>query len=149
PHYPQTPLEAEEMTPVRDALDTILAGHRPFPALVVDRHWNLVTANEPALDLLTEGVAGHLLAPPAHALRVSLHPEGLAPRIVNLGEWAAHLVDRLRREADLYGDRELEALHDELISYPGVAGSADPGGVAERLFVPMVLDSSAGRLSFF
>lgn len=149
PHYPQTPLEADEMAPVRGALDTILAGHRPFPALVVDRHWNLVTANAPALDLLTEGVAGHLLAPPANALRVSLHPEGLAPRIVNLGEWAAHLVDRLRREADLYGDRELEALHDELISYPGVAGSADPGGVAERLFVPMVLDSSAGRLSFF
>lgn len=149
PHYAHTPLDADEMKPVRAALDTILAGHRPFPALVVDRHWNVVTANDPALGLLTDGVAEHLLVPTPNALRVSLHPEGLAPRIVNLEEWSSHLIDRLRREAELYGDTDLLALHDELCSYPGVAGSADPAGVAERLFVPLVLETRAGRLSFF
>ncbi|HEX6570307.1 MAG TPA: helix-turn-helix transcriptional regulator [Acidimicrobiales bacterium] len=149
PRYDRTSLDAAEMAPVREALDTILAGHQPFPAVVVDRHWDLVTANDSALDVLTEGVAGHLLAPPANALRVSLHPEGLAPRIENLTEWAAHLVDRLRREAETYGDPQLVELHDELCGYPGVAGSAAPGDRASRLFVPLVLRQGDGRLSFF
>jgi transcriptional regulator with XRE-family HTH domain len=149
PSYQQTPLEADEMAPVREALDTILAGHQPFPAVVVDRHWDLVTANRSALALLTEGVADDLLAPPANALRVSLHPEGLAPRIVNFAQWAAHLVDRLRREAELYGDPQLVELHDELCGYPGVAGSPWPADTVSRLFVPLVLGSDAGEWSFF
>lgn len=149
PGFRQTPLEADEMAPVREALDTILAGHRPFPTVVVDRRWDLVTANEPAMEILTGGVAGALLAPPANALRISLHPQGLAPRIVNFGPWAAHLVDRLRREADLYGDPDLADLHDELCGYPGVAGSTVPPPVASQLFMPLVLRTDGRELSFF
>jgi transcriptional regulator with XRE-family HTH domain len=149
PRYERTPLDAGEMAPVREALDRILAGHQPFPAIVVDRHWDLVTANGSALDLLTVGVADELLAPPVNALRVSLHPNGLAPRIVNLSEWATHLVDRVRREAETYGDRRLAELHDELCGYPGVAGSSSPGDTAGRLFVPLVLRHGDECLSFF
>lgn len=134
---------------MREALDTILAGHQPFPAIVVNRGWDLVTANASALAVLTDGVADHLLAPPVNALRVSLHPEGLARRIVNFTEWAAHLVDRLRREADAYADPQLVALHDELCGYPGVAGSEVPDDTAGRLFVPLVLATDDGELTFF
>lgn len=149
PTFSQTALDADEMAPVREAIDTILARHEPFPAVVVNRQWDLVTANGPALALLTEGVADHLLAPTANALRVSVHPEGLAPRIVNFPEWASHLVDRLRREAEMYADPALFALHDELCSYPGVAGSTVPTDTASRLFVPLALRSDEGELSFF
>ncbi len=149
PGYHRTALDAAEMEPVRAALDTILAGHQPFPAVVVDRKWDLVTANESALALLTEGVADDLLAPPANALRISLHPNGLAPRIVDFGVWAAHQVDRVRREAELYGDPDLAALHDELCGYPGVAGSPTTPPVARQLFVPMVLRTAGRELSFF
>ena len=83
PRYAHTPLDAEEMAPVRDALDVILARHHPFPAVVADRHWTLVTANDAAVGLLTGGVAPELLEPPANVLRISLHPDGMAPRIVN------------------------------------------------------------------
>jgi transcriptional regulator with XRE-family HTH domain len=83
PAFAQRELDAPEMGPVRDAIDQVLRGHEPYPALVVDRHWGLVAANR-ALALLLTGVAEHLLEPPVNVLRVSLHPEGLAPRILNL-----------------------------------------------------------------
>jgi transcriptional regulator with XRE-family HTH domain len=149
PTYRQTALDDEEMAPVRAALDTILAGHQPYPAIVVDRHWDLVTANEAALAVLTEGMAAELLAPPVNVLRASLHPDGMAPRIVNFAQWATHLVDRLRREADLYADPRLAELHDELCGYPGVAGSSDPADTVSRLFVPLVLRVGDGELRFF
>ncbi len=149
PRYQQTPLEADEMAPVREALDTILAGHHPYPAVVVDRHWDLVSANAAALAMLTEGIAEELLAPPANVVRASLHPDGLAPRIVNFSQWSTHLVDRVRREAELYADPALVELHDELCGYPGVAGSPSPADTASRLFVPLVLRSDGGELSFF
>lgn len=149
PHFPQTPLEADEMTPVRQALDTILAGHLPFPATVVDRHWNLVSANQTALGVLTEGVADELMAPPANAMRIAVHPRGLAPRIVNFDEWSAHIIDQLRREAQLYGDPQLVELHDELVTYPGVSTAPRSTDAADRLFVPLVLRSRDGELAFF
>ena len=150
PRYAQTPLDAEEMAPVRDALDTILAGHQPFPAMVVDRHWDVVTANEAAYALLTQGVAEELLAPPVNALRVSLHPDGLAPRIVNFEPWASHLVDRLRREADATADPALGDLYDELCSLPGVSASPGEPDAVSRLFMPLVLRTpDEGELSFF
>src|SRR3954453_8918524 len=74
PAYRQRPLDDEAMGPVRDALDKILAGHEPYPAVIVDRRWDLVSANEAALTILTDGVAPALLAAPANALRVTLHP---------------------------------------------------------------------------
>ena len=82
PSYRQTPLDGEVMAPVRDALEKILGGHEPFPAVVVDRKWDLVSANRPAMAILTDGVAPQLLDAP-NAMRVTLHPDGLAPRIVN------------------------------------------------------------------
>jgi transcriptional regulator with XRE-family HTH domain len=155
PTYHETPLDAAEMTPVRDALDKILTGHAPFPAVVVDRHWNLVAANQPALAIMSDGVDPALLAPPANTLRVCLHPGGLAPRIANLAEYGAHLLDRLDRLIAASGDAELAALRDELAGYPGVtdrepALATTPGSdAAGRLFVPLVLRALGGDLTFF
>jgi transcriptional regulator with XRE-family HTH domain len=151
PTYSRTSLDAEEMAPVRRALDAILAGHRPFPAVVVDRHWDMVTANDAAFAVLSEGMSPDLLAPPVNVLRASLHPDGLAPRIVNFDQWPAHLIDRLRREADVYADPRLVELHDELCGYPGVAGSPSPAtsDPVDRLFVPLVLRAGDGELRFF
>ena len=142
--------DAPEMQPVRDALDKILSGHDPFPAVVVDRRWNLVSANKPALMLLTDGVAPALLEPPANALRVSLHPDGLAPRIVNFAAWSDHLLTRLDRQVAASADDELRALADELRTYPGVAGRHE-GHVdaAALLFVPLVLRTRGEQLHLF
>jgi transcriptional regulator with XRE-family HTH domain len=151
PLFAETPLDAVSMTPVRAALDKILAGHSPFPAVIVDRQWNLVAANDPALAVLTEGVAPALLAPPTNALVVTLHPDGLAPRIVNFAEWSAHLLTRLHRQATSSADASLMALYDELRTYPGVeATHGTDAGPAAMLYVPLVLDRIDGtRLSFF
>src|SRR6266516_5544617 len=96
PAYWQRERDAPEMRPVRDAIEQVLSWHEPFPALVVDRHWALVSANR-ALASLVAGAAAHLLEPPVNVLRLSLHPEGVAPRIVNLPQWRTHLLERLRR----------------------------------------------------
>ncbi len=117
PVYGQRGLDEPEMGPVREALDAVLRGHEPYPAVVVDRHWGMVAGNS-AVALLTEGVAPELLEPPVNVLRVSLHPGGMAPRIENLGEWRAHLLGRLRRQIALTADPELAALYDELRAYP-------------------------------
>ncbi len=149
PRFAQTPLDASEMAPVRDALDVILAGHHPFPAVVADRHWNLVTANESAFALFTGAVAPELLESPANVLRISLHPDGMAPEIANFGSWAPHLVDRVRREVEATGDPVLADLHAELCSYPGVAGSESAQETVSHLFVPLVLRRPDGsELSF-
>jgi transcriptional regulator with XRE-family HTH domain len=151
PRYRETPLDADEMTPARDALDKILAGHDPYPAVIVDRGWDLVSANASALTVMTAGVAPALLAPPVNALRVSLHPDGLAPRITNLAEYSAHLLLRLHRQAVLSQDPALSQLLDELRTYPGVVehGSAAVGP-AELLFIPLCLRGEDGtELSFF
>ncbi len=110
PVYGERPLDDTDMTPVREALDRFLHAHEPYPAVVLDGRWNLAMANG-ALGLLTDGVAPELLQPPANALRVSLHPDGMAPRIGNLAEWSAHLLHRLRRRiADHRGLRARTAL---------------------------------------
>ncbi len=108
PAYAQHDLGAPEMGPVREALDQLLRAHHPLPAVVVDRHWGLVAAND-AIALLVDGVAPHLLEAPVNVLRLSLHPEGMAPRIVNLRQWRAHLLDRLGRESVISGDPALAA----------------------------------------
>jgi transcriptional regulator with XRE-family HTH domain len=151
PLYQESQLDADHMEPVRHALEKILGSHEPFPAVVVDRRWDLVSANRPALALLTDGVAPDLLAPPTNALRVSLHPDGLAPRIANLPEYSAHLLDRLHREAALSGDLALFELHDELSQYPGVAqGPAVAADTASLVFVPLVLRTADDHeLTFF
>ena len=150
--YPERTLDAPEMQSVREAIDLVLAAHEPYPAVVVDRHWTLVGANG-AIGVLVEGVAEHLLAPPANVLRASLHPQGLAPRIANLEEWSAHVMTRLRRQVELTGDIEMASLYDELRSYPGVVtgdriGHGDLTG-SNRVVVTLRLIGGAGDLSFF
>jgi transcriptional regulator with XRE-family HTH domain len=121
PAFTQRDLDAPEMGPVREAIEQVLRAHEPYPALVVDRHWGLVSANRP-VGMFLEGVAGHLLEPPVNVLRLSMHPDGLAPRIVNLDEWRAHLLERLARDAIATGDPALTVLHDELARYPAGGG---------------------------
>jgi len=153
PVYRETPLDDAAMAPVGAALRMILAGHEPFPAVVVDRRWDLVSANAPALAVMTEGVAAELLAGPVNTLRVSLHPEGLAQRTANFAEYSAHLMLRLHRQAILSADADLFALHDELRRYPGVVDGANgPATPVDLLFVPLRLrppDGKGPTLSFF
>ena len=148
PVYAERPLESEEMKPVRTALDRFLRSHEPYPALVIDRRHNVVAAND-ALAVLLEGVAADLLEPPANALRIALHPRGVAARTVNLGEWSAHLLARLRREAQITGDPELAALYDELAGYPGVELEPPHDGAAAEIVLPLRLRADDGELAFF
>jgi hypothetical protein len=127
PAYPQHVLEAPQLDSVRVALSQVLAGHEPYPAVVVDRWWDVRDANS-GLALLTEGCAPALLAPPANALRLALHPDGMAPRIVNLPQWRGHLLTQLRHRASALGDQRLRDLHDELLDYPGGRDETFPGG---------------------
>jgi transcriptional regulator with XRE-family HTH domain len=146
PALPERSLDDPAMAAARRAVELVLAAHEPFPALAVDRHWHLVSANAGVARLLG-GVAAHLLAPPVNVLRLSLHPEGVAPRIVNLAQWRAHIFARLEEQIEASADAALAALLDELRAYPGgtAPGAADDhGGVA----VPLVLRSEAGELSF-
>jgi len=125
----------------------MLAGHDPYPALVIDRHWGMVAGNR-AVGLLTTGVAGHLLEPPVNVLRLALHPNGLAPRTINLGEWRAHLLDRLGRQAVASDDPALAALYDELSAYPGGEHPASPDLLAGEIAVPLRLAHDGGELRF-
>jgi transcriptional regulator with XRE-family HTH domain len=117
PGFPEHGLDAPEMVAVRAALRRLLEGHDPYPAAVVDRHWHLVEANT-GLALFTEGIAAELLTPPVNVLRLALHPAGMAPHVVNLGEWRAHLLGRLRRQAAVTADARLTELYRELRDYP-------------------------------
>jgi transcriptional regulator with XRE-family HTH domain len=117
PVYSESRLDAAPMAGVRAAVRQLLTAHEPYPAVVVDRAWHLVDANA-STSLFLTGVRPDLLEPPVNVLRVSLHPEGLAPRTVNLGEWRAHLLGRLRRQIALTADPGLRTLYDELRAYP-------------------------------
>jgi transcriptional regulator with XRE-family HTH domain len=148
PAYEERPLEAPELEPVRRAVEQVLAGHEPYPAAVVDRWWNLVAANR-SVSLFLEGVAPELLEPPANVLRASLHPDGMAPRIVNLAEWRGHLLDRLRREVAATADVRLSELLAELEGYPRPRESAPPRPPRGALAVPLVLRHDGRELTFF
>ncbi|GAA3397027.1 helix-turn-helix domain-containing protein [Cryptosporangium minutisporangium] len=115
PAYPRTDLDDPQLAPVRTALDRILHGHLPYPAVIVDRHGDLVSANA-GFDAITAGVDPLLLTPPVCVPRVLLHPQGLAPRIVNLDEWAWHVVDRLNAESVRNPTDRLRSLVDELVA---------------------------------
>lgn len=132
PVFTELDLTADEMGPVADALAMMLAGNEPNPTIVMDRHWNLLMANEAAL-ALTAGVADHLLAPTPNVLRLTLHPNGLAPRIVNLAEVAHHLLDRLDRQIVLTGDDQLVALRKE------AAGHVDDVDTSMSSVAPVVV----------
>jgi transcriptional regulator with XRE-family HTH domain len=146
PVFRETSLETTEMDHVRATLDHLMRLHLPSPALVVDRRWDMVTANDAAL-LLTEGVAPALLEPPVNVLRLTFSPDGLAPRLANLGELRTALLGRLHREVLITGNDELGDLLDELRALPG---EWDPLPVeGGELFVPFRLRTDDGERSFF
>jgi transcriptional regulator with XRE-family HTH domain len=117
PAFSQRTLDDPALTAARQAIDLVLKAHEPNPALAVDRHWNLVTANRMVAPLL-DGVPQRLLGQPFNVLRLSFHPEGLASRTVNLAEWCAHLLERLHRQCETTADPELIALYNDLKQYP-------------------------------
>jgi transcriptional regulator with XRE-family HTH domain len=147
PGYSERSFDDPALDQARTAVQRILDGHSPYPALAVDRHWNMVACN-PIVPKLLAGVSAVLLAPPANVLRLSLHPDGLAAAIVNLAEWKRHLIDRLKGQIAISADPELEALREELQAYPAPA-SRTPPDPSSAIVVPLVLETPAGRLSLF
>jgi hypothetical protein len=142
PVYPERPLQDPALDTARKVIDLVLAGHEPYPALAIDRHWTIVTANS-AFSPLLAGVEPPLLRSPVNALRVGLHPAGLAPRIANFSEWRAHLLARLRRQIDLTGDEILAGLLDEISDYAhpdpplqAAEGRVGDGNKFDRLLAP-------------
>src|SRR6266567_7534961 len=145
PAFPQRSLDDPALKPVRRAIDLVLKAHEPNPALAVDRHWNLVSANRMVAPLL-EGVPERLLGQPFNVLRLSFHPEGLAPRTVNLAEWCAHLLERLHRQCEATADPELIKLYQELRAYPIPARAAPLS--ADNVAIPFKMRLDGDVLSF-
>jgi transcriptional regulator with XRE-family HTH domain len=152
PVFPERPLEDPALSAARKAVDLVLAGHEPYPALAIDRHWTLVAANNAVAALLT-GIDPLLLRPPVNALRLGLHPEGLAPRIANFAEWRGHLLARLRRQIDITGDPVLVGLLNEISDYPTAhdAKFDPPFAIGEYadIVVPLRLVMNGAVLSLF
>ncbi len=149
PMYRDRPLDDPALAPARAAVELILKSHEPWPALAVDRHWNLVAANRMVPHLL-EGADPSLLQAPINVLRLSLHPGGLAPRIVNLGQWRTHIFERLRQQIQATGDAGLATLLDELRAYPVLEGESDTHLEGEHLGVamPLKFNTPGGVLNF-
>ena len=145
PAFPQRSLDDPALKPARAAVDLVLKAHEPNPALAVDRHWNLVSANRMVAPLL-EGIPQRLLAQPVNVLRLAFHPEALAARTVNLAEWCSHLLERLRRQCEATADPELLKLHAELKAYPIPARSAPLS--SENVAIPFKLRLGGEVLSF-
>jgi transcriptional regulator with XRE-family HTH domain len=151
PVYPERPLDDPALAAARGAVELVLAGHMPYPALAIDRHWTLVAANA-AAGTLTADAAPALREPPVNVLRLSLHPDGVAPRVANLGEWRAHVFERLRQQIEVTADPVLAELLAELRGYPGPA-EAPPAAAADAPYagvvVPLRFVADAGILSLF
>lgn len=152
PLYAEHALTDPQLAAAREAVQLVLRGHEPYPALAIDRHWTMVAANR-ALAPLVARAAPRLLEPPVNVLRLSLHPEGLAPHIVDWAGWRAHALQRVERQAQSSGDTTLAALVEELAAYPAPAGAAlepsrEPAPLAD-VVVPFRLRTDIGVLSFF
>ncbi len=149
PVYAERKIEDPALSSARAAVDLVLKGHEPYPAIAVNRHWELVAANN-AIAPLMAGADPTLLEPPINVLRLSLHPQGIAPRIANLAEWRTHILSRLRQQVELTADPVLLALLEELTALPAPASPGplppmqDYGGVA----IPLRFVTDAGILSF-
>jgi transcriptional regulator with XRE-family HTH domain len=148
PMYRERPLDDPALAAAKEAVQLILRSHEPYPALAVDRHWNLLAHNAVVPQLLA-GVDASLMQPPVNVLRLSLHPQGLAPQIVNLGQWRHHLFERLRQQIQATGDRTLQALEQELRGYP-MPADADATrleGEVLGIAVPLRLRTPGGVLN--
>lgn len=151
PVFAERSLGAPEMEAARRAVDLVLAGHEPAPALAVDRHWTLVAANR-ALAPLLAGIDPAQLEPPVNVMRLSLHPAGLAPQILNYAEWRAHLLARLREQVAASADPLLDGLLHEVAAYPAPKGARPqahaPREAAAPIVVPLRLRTPSGTLAF-
>jgi hypothetical protein len=148
PVFSERPLTDPALQAARTAIEQVLKGHEPYPALAIDRHWTLVASNAAVAPFLA-GVDPALVKPPLNVLRLSLHPDGLAPRIVNLAEWRAHLLARLKRQIDVSADRVLMELLDELSGYPRPTSTGrEPRVDAHSVAVPLRIAAGDGVLSF-
>ncbi|AXE94754.1 helix-turn-helix domain-containing protein [Paraburkholderia terricola] len=150
PLFRERPLTDPQLAAAREAVELVLKGHEPYPALAIDRHWTILAANS-ALAPLVAGASAELLKPPVNALRLSLHPEGIAASIVNWHAWLEHVLARLQRQIDVSGDDTLSALRDELAGYPAPPGAQaiDPDPAINQIAVPLRLRTPLGLLSFF
>jgi transcriptional regulator with XRE-family HTH domain len=144
PQFPERDLESPEMRGVWDVIDIVLKGHLPYPAFAVDRRWNILSSNR-SLPRIYDGVAPELLAPPVNALRLTLHPNGMAPKVINLEEWRANILSRVRAQIAATADEALAELYAELRSYGGDDGPATAEG---RPLIPFQLMTDAGPMSF-
>jgi hypothetical protein len=152
PFFPERRLDDPALAVARRALELILQGHEPYPALAIDRHWTLVASNDAVVRLL-DGTDPALLRPPVNVLRLSLHPNGLAPRIANFREWRSHLLARLSHEVEASADPILVELLRELRDYPAPGLGASPPTASGRdeagIVVPLRLVTEAGLLNLF
>ncbi|MBX4957166.1 helix-turn-helix domain-containing protein [Rhizobium lentis] len=148
PVFAERKLDDPALEPARRAIDMVLKGHEPFPAIAIDRHWTLIAANAAITPLLEAVAEASLLEPPVNVLRLSLHPQGLAPGITNLPEWRAHLLDRLRQQISVSGDPVLEKLLEDLLSYPAPESTDEAHADHAGIVVPLKLSTKAGLLSF-
>ena len=146
PAFPQRSLDDPALKAARLAIDLVLRAHEPNPALAVDRHWNLVSANRMVAPLL-DGVPERLLGQPLNVLRLAFHPEGLAPRTVNLAEWCAHLLERLHRQCEATADPELINLYHDLKAFP-IPARAVPLPT-DSVAIPFKMRHEGDVLSFF
>ncbi|MET9828121.1 helix-turn-helix transcriptional regulator [Streptomyces sp. NPDC006385] len=155
PRYPETPLDDPAMDALRAGMERLIQGYEPYPALVVDAMYHVHAANRGILMLL-DGVPEHLLTPPLNAMRLTLHPEGLAPRIRNLREWRGHLLDQMDRQIALRRSEPLKKLYEEVAAYPVPEESpgaeptetAEPAGPVPYFALPMRIEHEGRVLSF-
>ncbi|MFB9121981.1 XRE family transcriptional regulator [Paraburkholderia dipogonis] len=151
PLFRERALSDPQLAAAREAVELVLKGHEPYPALAIDRHWTIIAANNALAPLLT-GASPELLKPPVNALRLSLHPEGIAASIVNWHAWREHILARLQRQIDVSGDSTLSALRDELAAYPAPPDAEAAGhdnATVNQIAVPLRLRTPIGALSFF
>lgn len=147
PAFPERPLAHADLEAARTAVREVLVAHEPYPALAVDRLWNVLDANA-GVAALTALASPTLLEAPVNALRLTLHPDGLAPYLVNLPQWRESVLSSLRRGAEARGDEEMFALHDELAAYEVTGGPVERGADGGHVFVPMVVRVGDDLLTF-
>ncbi|MEU8774356.1 helix-turn-helix transcriptional regulator [Streptomyces sp. NPDC048606] len=149
PRYARTPLDAPTMETLREGIQRLLTGYEPYPALVVDATYDVVAANR-GIAMLLDGLPEHLLEPPLNAMRITLHPQGLAPRIRNLREWRGHLLAQMERQIALARSEPLRALYEEVAAYPVAErpGDAEPAEPVANIALPLVIEHDGHVLSF-